>query len=284
MTTIHRLLDEAFTGVDPTPDVLDLKDEIRANLEARVAELESSGTDSDAAARRAIEELGDVRALVAELPAASPWNAHRVRPRPAFVVRTVVLSVVAAAALAVLVTDGVGLLALPTLAAALAVTAVALSLGVVVGDALRQETSTNYPMSPRRASGYGVATAAVLAALGTGWLVLRGLEFPWLILVGALFLGGVALFAGLGASQTNRHKAWALQQSEHYAEQGDRFTQDPAAAARFGIYTLVIMVVAVVAFIVLTIALGWAWSWLALVAGFLVMMIVLARMLFPPTR
>ncbi|MCS0499246.1 permease prefix domain 1-containing protein [Protaetiibacter mangrovi] len=284
MAAIHRLLDEAFAGIEPTPEALDLKDEIRANLEARVAELEAAGTEPDAAARRAIDELGDVRELVADLPATSPWNAHRVRPRPAFVVRTVLLSIVAAAALALLLLDGVGLLALPAGALAVAVAVVALALGVVVADALRQETSTDYPMSPRRASGYGLATAAVLGALGTGWLLLNGVELPWLALAGVLFLGGVALFAGLGASQTNRHKAWALQQSDHYAEQGDRFTRDPAAAARFGIYTLVIMVLAVVAFIVLTVTLGWAWSWLALVGGFLLMMIVLARMLFPPAR
>ena len=38
-TDIHRLLDEAFAGVEMTPDAQDLKEEVRANLLERVAEL-----------------------------------------------------------------------------------------------------------------------------------------------------------------------------------------------------------------------------------------------------
>ena len=34
---IHRLLDEAFAGIEMTPDAQDLKEEVRANLVARTA-------------------------------------------------------------------------------------------------------------------------------------------------------------------------------------------------------------------------------------------------------
>ncbi len=54
------------------------------------------------------------------------------------------------------------------------------------------------------------------------------------------------------------------------------------AAARFGIYTVAIWTVAIAAFIVLTIKLRIVVSWLALVAGFAVFMLVLATMLFMP--
>ena len=63
-TDIHRLLDEAFAGVEMTPDAQDLKEEVRANLVARVDELEASGRSSSDAARQAIAELGDVRELL----------------------------------------------------------------------------------------------------------------------------------------------------------------------------------------------------------------------------
>ena len=62
----------------------------------------------------------------------------------------------------------------------------------------------------------------------------------------------------------------------------DRFSQDPIAAARFGIYTVIIWVVAITLFIVLSIAVGFVWSWLALVAGLVVFFLVLTRMLFGP--
>jgi hypothetical protein len=52
---IHRLLDEAFAGVEMNPERRDLKEEMRANLVARVAELQSSELARGAAARRAID-------------------------------------------------------------------------------------------------------------------------------------------------------------------------------------------------------------------------------------
>jgi hypothetical protein len=61
-----------------------------------------------------------------------------------------------------------------------AVAVAALIGGVIVADALRQETSTNYPLPPGRATGYGVATTLVLAGVGAGALHWRGLGLPWL--------------------------------------------------------------------------------------------------------
>ncbi|GAB3328488.1 hypothetical protein RMN56_29110 [Micromonospora halotolerans] len=86
----------------------------------------------------------------------------------------------------------------------------------------------------------------------------------------------------LGVTQTNRHKPRVLQQHASHHEVGDRFTNDAAAAARFGLYTLTLWLIAIAALAVLGFTVGWAWSWLALVGGFTAMMLVLARMLFAP--
>nr|BFF20110.1 hypothetical protein GCM10025730_36310 [Promicromonospora thailandica] len=67
--SVHRLLDDAFAGIAVTPDVQDLKEEIRANLLDRVAELTAAGVAPDDAAQRAVDELGDVRALVTDATA-----------------------------------------------------------------------------------------------------------------------------------------------------------------------------------------------------------------------
>ena len=110
-------LDEAFRRFPDTDELHDLKDELRASLAARVAELEASGSGPTAAVTAAFDELGDLAQLVAEVtgepvsaadPAAptdasrKPTDAasrasdafellrrHKVRPRPLFVVRTV---------------------------------------------------------------------------------------------------------------------------------------------------------------------------------------------------
>ena len=62
---IHRLLDEAFAGVTMTPELQDLKEELRGNLAARSAELQAKGSDAASAARTAVAELGSIPELIA---------------------------------------------------------------------------------------------------------------------------------------------------------------------------------------------------------------------------
>lgn len=287
--SVHRLLDEAFAGIEPTPDTQDLKEEIRANLTARAEELEAAGRSPEQAARDALDELGDIRVILGDghdgaspgRPTVADHLRHRVRPRPAFVVRTVLLSLVAFAGLATIVFDGLGVVEASVGLLIACVAAVAVPMGIVTADALRQETSASFPLPRGRAIGFGVGVALVIAGLGIGWLVVQGVPLAWLVLGAAAAVGGIALLAYLGATKTNRHKPWVLQHAGEY-EFEDRFSTDPAAAARFGIYTAVLWVGAFALFIVLSFTVGWAWSWLALVGGFLLMMLILARMLFPP--
>jgi hypothetical protein len=298
---IHRLLDEALAGVEATPEVQDLKEEIRANLVARVAEFQADGLDATEAARRAMAELGDLRSVVDETETIAgsvpPWQRHKVRPAPAYVVRTVVLSLASLGALVLAVVPFARVALVAVAVQFLAVLALAALGGAMVGDALRQETTTNYPLPARRAAGYGAASALGLAAIGVGTLCLRGLALSWLVPAIAAAVAAIVLFALLGATQTNRHKPWVVRlhtevahslhtevahslHTAHHHNHGDRFSDDPAAAARFGLYTVTIWIVALTAFAVLSFTVGWAWSWLALVGGVAAMMLTLARMLF----
>jgi hypothetical protein len=282
---VHRLLDDALTGIEMTPERQDLKEEVRANLIARTTELRTEGLAGDAAARRAMEELGDIRTLVenTETSAYATSTLLKVRPRPAFVLRTVIISAVGVTGLAVLAlaaTAG----GVPLAGEAIAALVVALAGGAITADALGQETTSNHPMPTGRAIGYGAGAALVLAGLGGGWLYLRGDDAGWVIAGAVLLVAGIGLLSYLGATQTNRHKQWVMRMAESHAEIGNRFTEDPSAAARFGIYTLVIWVLAIAAFVLLTLTVGWLWSWLAIVGGLVVMMILVARMLFVPAK
>lgn len=288
-TDVHRLLDEAFAGVELTPEVQDLKEEIRDNLLFRVAELEASGVEPSDAARRAMAELGDVRALVDDGAAApAPVRVesasaaalrNRVRPKPGFVVRTVLLSIVAAAALALLVLGLIGVLSLGT-GVLIGLSAVfGVALGIVTGDALRQETTANHPLPTGRAVAFGASTGLLLAGLSFTAVVIMRLDLAWIILSALLVVAAIAALSYLGATQTNRHKPWVLEQQRATAF-ANRFDEDPAAAARFGIYTAAIWIVAFVLAVVLGFTLGWIWVPVALVGGFVAMLITLARMLF----
>jgi len=288
-TSIHRALDRAFAAAPASAEAQDLKEEVRASLMARAADLQSAGAAPADAARTALAEIGDLRdvvAAVADAPGDDPGyaallSAHRVRPRPAFVVRATLAAVLLAGAAALVALVAAGVLAWsPGAGGALAVVA-GLATGVVVADALRQETTQSYPLPTGRALGFGAASAAVVAALGLGGLFAADLGRIWLaVAAGALLVGGVLGFVVLGVTQTNRHKPWTVELGRQAVGQ-DRFSREPEAAARFGIYSVALGLVAILAFVVLTMTVGLAWSWLALAAAVPLFFLLLARMLFP---
>jgi NADH:ubiquinone oxidoreductase subunit 3 (subunit A) len=293
-TDIHRLLDDAFAGVEMTPDAQDLKEEVRANLVARVDELEASGVAPADAARRAIGELGDVRVLLGEAetdaaPAARPspqdaYLRHRVRPKPGFVVRTVVWSIAAVVGITLGILGATGVLPLP-IGPVIGLFGVAsTAIALLVGDSLSQETTTNHPMPQNRAGGYFLAT--FLAAYGLSFAGLVALQaLPvWAVVFAALgVIAAIILFAFLGATQTNRHKAW-VRHAHASVEPSNRFEEEPETAARFGIYTAVIWFVTFAVIVVLVFTVGWWWAPVAFVAGFAAMMLLLARMMFGPRK
>ena len=288
-TDVHRLLDEAFAGVELTPEVQDLKEEIRDNLLFRVAELEASGVEPSDAARRAVAELGDIRALVdggADEPAplhvesaSAAALRNRVRPKPAFVVRTVLLSIVSAAALVLLVLGLADVLSIGTGVLVGLAAVFGLTLGVVTADALRQETSSSHPLPTGRAIAFGASTGVLLAGLAFTAVVIVRLDLAWIILSALLVVAAIGVLSWLGATQTNRHKPWLVEQ-QRAMRTGNRFEEDPASAARFGIYTAAIWTIAFVVALILGFTVGWLWALVALVGGFVVMLITLARMLF----
>ena len=298
---IHRLLDDAFADIPLTPESQDLKEEVRANLMARVADLEAAGTSPVDAAHQAIDELGDVHELVAESIAADVsvttsqpapgWSGQsaafrlaKVRPKPAFVVRVVVASIVATAALLLAGLGAAGVIPVPVGVTILLLGIGATGVGWIVGDSLVQETTTNHPMPSGRGAAYALASFLTVYGLGFAGLVALAALPLWGIVFAAVgIVAGVVLFSFLGATQTNRHKAWLRQAQREYT-MSNRFEEEPETAARFGIYSAVIWLVALALFVVLSFTVGWLWSWLALLGGFVVMMLVLARMLYGPRR
>lgn len=293
--SVHRVLDEAFAGVEPTAEVQDLKEEIRANLVARVAELEARGLAPADAVRTAVDEVGDLRAVVAEVAGggaalrSDAWGEHgrlaamhRVRPRPAAVVGLVVLASALVAAVGLVALGATGVTAASPASAVLESLAAALLAGAIVVVALRQETTVHYPMPARRAVAWGASAASGVLAVVLG-ATYAGDPSRLGLVVAAVGLGVVAVagLVTLGVTQTNRTKSWVREAADRSQ---DRFTQDPAAAARFGIYSAALWLAAFAAVVVVGLAAGWLWSWTPLVAALAVEMVLLARMQFPAGR
>jgi hypothetical protein len=284
---LHRLLDEAFAPYPVTAETLDLKQEVRGNLAARAAELRAGGSTAPDAARTALAELGDIGSLLGEAPAevakeswTSEQRRNRVKVKPAFAVRTTLVAGALAVVVLVLKFEAFGLVALDPAVGFAAIPAAALLVGWIVFDALRQETTMNYPLPRPAAIGFGIAAALLTGGIGGIWQILLAPGILWIVATGVMVVAAIALFTSLGVTRTNRRKPWATRLMQREGEMPNRFEENPAAAARFGIYTAGIFIAAFAVFIVLTVTVGWAWSWLAMVGGFVVMLIVLARMLF----
>jgi len=293
---IHRLLDEAFTGVAMTPELQDLKEELRGNLASRSGELQAKGMDASKAARTAVAELGDIPQLVASVggdagtplspgaAAAEAARLHRVRPKSGFVVRASVLSVAILAVGFHVVLDLVQQRTASTLDAQLWSVGFAVLIAALVTDSLHQETAQHYPMPVPRSIRWGAASGFLAAGVAYGsFFFWHGAPLALLAAAIILTLAAVMAMIALGVTQTNRLKPWVLAQNRQY-EIEDRFSKDPIAAARFGLYAVIIWIVAIALFVVLSIAVGFIWSWLALVAGLVVFFLVLSRMLFAPTK
>lgn len=292
-TDIHRLLDEAFRGVTMTPDAQDLKEEVRANLTARAAELEAGGRTPGDAARQAVAELGDVRDLLDESMDASAEETresyaalqqrYRVKPKAGFVVRAVVWSLGAIVGIVLGVLGATGVLPLVIGPVIGLFGMAATGLGLLVGDSLHQETTTNHPMPENRAGGFAAATFLAAYGVAFGFMVAVGALPVWCVVFAALgVIAAIILFAFLGATQTNRHKAWTRRALAK--EPANRFEREPETAARFGIYTVAIWLVTFAVIAVLVFTVGWWWAPIAFAGGFALMMLVLARMLFAPEK
>jgi ABC-type glycerol-3-phosphate transport system permease component len=294
-SNIHRYLDEAFAGVTMTSEMQDLKEELRGNLSAKVVELEAKGLNAPAAATAAFKDLGDIGDLIASVagerasdgsPVVSDSWAdatirNRVRPKPGFVIRTVALSFVIAGSAIFFILGLAGVLGGDSVSLSLlALLGIALPVGIIVADSLRQETTQRYPLPAPRAILYGLASTVLLAGLWAAKVYVFEASGPGYLIAGVILtLGAILGFTALGVTQTNTNKPWVTALQKQTPEDG--FTKDPAAAARFGLYTVVIWILAFVLFIVLSVTIGFAWSWLALLGGFVVFFLVLARMLFP---
>lgn len=296
MTSVHRLLDQAFADIPLTPETADLKEELRTGLVERAAELQASGMPEEQAAATAVGELGDIRALLDDVDpavaapvraATSSWSSdqdlvalHKVRPRPGFVVGVVVAALVAVGAVLgyTFIAIGGSMAFLPVLA-----TVFGLAVGWILAASLAQETTTNYPLPRERAAAWGLAGTLSATGVGLGLVAVPtwGDRYAvvWIVGGAMLVVLGAVLFTWLGVTQTNRKKAWTRHLASTHAG-SDNFTKDPALAARFGIYTAVIWVGAFLVSVLLGFSVGWRYVWVPYVVGWIVMMVLLARMNF----
>jgi len=270
-------VDRLFADYENTPEICDFKEEIAANLKERIKELVSNGIDEEKAFERATAELGDITAIADDVGKKKRNEAIG----QMYMGAKVPLTKKTAAGLTVasgLLLLSVGMMLITffgnresSLISYISAVLLALACGLYTYFGLTQETTAHYPMKKGRAAAYGIV--CFLGVLGAGLAVVSFFLNGWemsksLMLKIALLLPAICGLIFLLATESKRQKPWLKAMVESYvADFPASFYKhqdlvDPIKAAKFGVRSGGLWVLAIAVFITLGIIIGWQFSWI----------------------
>lgn len=268
-----KYVDGLFSGYEQTPELADFKEELRSNLDDRIASLIRKGIPEQDAFTKATTELGDISVLAEEISFKkrkevfsemymktrnymSIWQKLGYTVAGGLLALGVILSLLAYFATGDL-TSGLG---------SLMVFFVAPVCGFVFLG-LTQETASNNPMNRKRALLYVAAVGIIMFGLvvfAMAFLEERGAD-RMLASIGSLIpfvLPGAVVLAFLLLTEKSRHKPWVIEQEEAWAERMREQFADPYAATRFGLFSGALWIFTAALFAVLGFLIGFQYSWL----------------------
>jgi MFS family permease len=267
-------VDRLFADYEDTPEIIDFKEEIAANLKERVSELISKGLDDEKAFDAAAAELGDITAIADD--AAKKKRNETIGQM--YMKAKVPLTKKTAAGLTFAsgLLLGAAALALITFFGGsnnaalyyISVVLFSVSCALFTYFGLTQETAAHYAVKKGRALAYGAVCLAAL--LGVGFAVVSFLFYGFELSASvgikiAFILPAICALIFLLATEPKRQKPWLSAMVEQETEKFMRFHQDmvdPVKSAKFGILSGGLWVLAIAVFITLGIIIGWSYSWL----------------------
>ena len=267
-------VDRLFSGYEATPEIEDFKEEIAGNLKERIRELISKGLEEEAAFDKATAELGDITAIADEAGRRKRNEAigQMYMKARVPVTRRTAAGLTAASGL-LLLALGLALIAFfgktrGALLFDISAILLALSCGLYTYYGLTQETAARYAMGRRRALAYGLVCCGAVLGVGlavTAYLV-NGFEMSVSIgIKTALMLPAICALIFLLVTEPKRHKPWLRAMVEQEIENSMRLHQsmvDPVKAARYGVTSGGLWVLAVAVFMTLGFVSGWHYAWL----------------------
>jgi MFS family permease len=278
-------VDRLFAEYEDTPEIRDFKEEIAANLKERVKELISKGLDEEKAFDQATAELGDITAIADDVGKKRRNEAigqmymgakvpltKRTAIGLAFASGLLMLGV--GSALITFFSDNVFIWPYYLTAVLLP-----LALGMYTYFGLTQETAAHYPMKNKRALAYGIV--CLIGFLSTGLAVVSFLAGGFAISVAigvkmSLILPAICVLIFLLATESKRQKPWLkafeydLRMKIEY-EVGHKIENslnwhmnmvDPVKAAKFGVNSGGLWILAIAIFATLGFIIGWQYAWL----------------------
>jgi len=273
-----EFIDSLFKGYEETPALADFKEELLANMNAKVENFIRKGMDMDAAFAKASAELGDVSSLADEMSLKKRKEvfeevymdikmympAKRVAGYVVFGV--LVLWGITSALIALFSGKNTDFLSgkslvrffgamMPFLTAAVAGFT---WLGVT------QETASMNPVSKKRGTWYAIAAGLIFFGL-LSMLITYFKMKPAKSIIGEIIpfiLPGIGILTFLILTEKDRLKPWAKKFREKTVAREMAMWNDPAVAVRFGLFSGAIWMFAVGIFVLLGFLIGFKFSWL----------------------
>jgi len=298
----QEFIDSLFKGYEETPALADFKEELLANMNAKVESLVRKGMDMDAAFAKASAELGDVSALANDLSLKKRkevfeevyldiktyMSAKRVAGYVIFGI--VALFGITAGCIAPFAARKTELTAYVDFTAFFA-TIMPFLTAAVTGFTwlgVTQETASMYPMSKKRGAWYAAAAGLIAFGLFTMPIVFFGIKVAGSIIDGItgasilnagslvrivpvisviipFILPGAGILTFLILTEKDRLKPWAKNFRDKAVEREMTMWNDPAVATRFGLFSGAIWMFAIGIFVLLGFLIGFKFSWLVFI-------------------
>ncbi|MDR2716837.1 MAG: permease prefix domain 1-containing protein [Treponema sp.] len=298
----QELVDSLFKGYEETPALADFKEELLGNLNAKIESLVKNGMNADAAFAKASAELGDVSALANELSLKKRkevfeevyldirtyMSAKRVGGYVTFGI--LAFFGITAGCITLFAARRTGL-NVPFDLTAFFATMMPFLTAAVAGFTylgVTQETASMYPVSKKRGAWYAAAAGLLAFGLFTMPIVyfsgriagdivdgITGATIPNIGSLAAVvpvislmipfILPGAGLLTFLVLTEKDRLKPWAKNFREKTVAREMALWNDPAVAARFGLFSGAIWIFAAGIFVLLGFLIGFKFSWLVFI-------------------
>jgi hypothetical protein len=310
-----EFVDSLFENYEKSAALADFKEELLANLNAKVDNLVKKGMNSDAAFAKASAELGDVSALADELSLKKRkevfeevyMDIRQYMPAKR-VIGYVVFGAIAlfgiTAGLIVLFAVKTGGIDMPIDFISFFATMMLFLTAAITGFTflgVTQETASMYPVSKKRGAWY----AAAAGLIGFGLLTMPMVYFksaqafygtsvdyfigqiirliPVISLMIPFILPGIGILVFLVLTEKERLKPWAKSLQNNSIKKEMEMWSDPVIAGRFGMFSGAIWIFSAGLFILFGFLIGFKYSWLVFIFA-IAFQLLIQGILYKPSK
>ncbi|MCL2099387.1 MAG: permease prefix domain 1-containing protein [Oscillospiraceae bacterium] len=266
-------VDRLFAGCEDTPEIRDFKEEISANLAEHIQNLIKKGLGEEQAFEKAAAELGDITAIADEIgnKKRNETIGQLYMKSKVPITKKTAAGLTAASGL-LMIAAGIFLFTFFGGAAAgfyyISAVLLAGACGLYIFFGLTQETASHYAVKKNRALAYGAVGFFGLMGAGTAAsaVFFNGLRFYTAAgIASAFIIPAVCALIFLLTTEPKRQKPWLRAMVRLEIENSLKYHQDmvnPVKAARFGVMSGGVWILAVTVFLTFGFIFGWQYAWL----------------------